>query len=77
MKSLKKTIAIATLIISIIIPFTAISQTGPPDPPGEHGSSEDQPPAGAPIGGGLFILLGFGAVYGGKKLYDIPKEKAE
>ncbi len=33
------------------------------------------PPAthGAPIGGGLFILLGLGAAYGGKKLYDKRK----
>ncbi len=73
MKSIKKYIALATLIISISIPLTAISQVGPPNPPGEHGSSGDQPGGNAPIGGGLFILLGFGAVYGGKKLYDIRK----
>lgn len=77
MKSLKKPIAIATIFLSIIFPFTAISQSGPPDPPGEHGNSGDQPPAGAPIGGGLFMLLGFGAIYGGKKMHDICKEKTE
>ena len=29
---------------------------------------------GAPIGGGLFILLGLGAAYGGKKLYQYKKQ---
>lgn len=32
---------------------------------------------GAPIGGGLFILLGLGAAYAGKKIYDFKKRKPE
>jgi len=39
-------------------------------PPSDHGG-------GAPIGGGLFILLGLGAVYGGKKWYNHRKETLE
>jgi len=31
----------------------------------------------APKGGGLLILLGMGAAYGGKKLYDLRKESIE
>ncbi len=38
-------------------------------PPPHHGSTGDQG-SGAPIGTGVVILLGLGAAYGGKKLYD-------
>ncbi len=48
----------------------------PPPPPSDHGETGNAP-AGAPIGGGLFILLGLGAAYGGKKLYDLRKESIE
>ncbi len=49
-----------------------------PPPPGSHGESADQAAGGgAPIGGGLFILLGLGAAYGGKKIYDVRKETLE
>ena len=50
-----------------------------PDPTSNHGSDGDPPLGnGAPIGGGLFILLGLGAAYGGvkiKKLYQLRKKK--
>jgi hypothetical protein len=49
----------------------------PPPPPQEHGSTSNQSGGGAPIGGGLFILLGLGAAYGGKKLYNMGKDKLE
>jgi len=55
---------------------TAFSQTAPP-PPGSHGLNTNQSGGGAPIGGGLFILLGLGAAYGGKKLYAHHKENPE
>ncbi len=37
------------------------------------------PPSGggAPIGGGLFILLGLGVAYAGKKIYDFKKREPE
>ena len=45
-----------------------------PPPPTDHGVTGDQVAGGsAPIGGGLFILLGLGAAYAGKKLYDHRK----
>jgi len=38
-----------------------------PDPPNQHGQSGDNAPGGgAPIGGGLLILLALGAGYGTK-----------
>ncbi len=47
----------------------------PPDPPGGHGSGSNQTGGNAPVGGGLFILLGLGAAYGGKKWYEQRKEE--
>lgn len=52
----------------------AFAQGGPPAPPGEvHGGTEDYPGGGAPLGGGLAIMLSLGAVYGGKKIYQYWK----
>jgi len=42
---------------------------GPPPPPGAHAQSGNQGPAGAPIDGGLGILLLFGAGYGARKYF--------
>ena len=44
-----------------------------PPPPSEHGAGGNQGPAGAPIDGGLGILLVMGAVYGGKKIIQSRK----
>ena len=74
MKFFIKYIAIIILITIISIPLTAISQGNPPPPPPGHGSSGNQTGGNAPIGGGLFILLGLGAVYGGRKVYKINQE---
>ena len=46
----------------------------PPDPPGEHGTDEDQPGGEAPIGAGTLLLIGLSAVYGGKKVYNLNKK---
>lgn len=47
-----------------------------PLPPEDgHGLEGDQPGGGAPIGSGIFILMGLGALYGGKKVYDLKKKK--
>lgn len=66
-------------VITLLLTTTnAFAQGAPPPPPsGSNGSSGNQPQASAPIGGGLFILLGLGAAYGGKKLYDLRKENLE
>ena len=76
MKNLKKALGITILcIIFGLFTITAFSQgPGAPPPPG-HGETENVPGGGAPIGGGLVILLALGAGYGAKKYYDIKKKK--
>lgn len=70
MKKFHKNILII-LIIFTVSSLEIMAQGEPPPPPGGHGQSDNQ---AAPIGGGLFILLGLGAAYGGKKIYDMQKE---
>lgn len=71
------------LIIAIItLSYQSFAQSPPPPPGGASGDENSDGNrngggGGAPIGGGLFILLGLGAVYGGKKVYDLRKEKLE
>ena len=48
----------------------------PPTVPGDHGHAGDVP-VGAPIDGGLFVLLILGAGYGAKKIYSLRKEKED
>ena len=74
----KNILFILSIVIITLIPFSAISQSSPPPPPSAHGESGNQSAGGgAPIGSGLFILLGLGAAHGGKKLYDMKKEELE
>lgn len=78
MKKIQKIIlAISLVLFTFSVQNSFADGTNPPDPPGEHGASTDQTGGSAPIGGGLFILLGLGAAYGGKKLYDNRKEALE
>jgi len=46
-------------------------------PPPYNGSSTNQTGGNAPIGGGLFILLGLGIIYESRKLYIVKKESVE
>jgi len=77
MKTLIKSIS-AFLIIALLTinPTATFAQNGdPPPPPGEHGENGNQVPGGgAPIGGGIGILLALGAAYGGKKVWNNTKE---
>jgi len=65
----------------ILIAFIAFCSTGlfaqPLPPPTSHGASGNQ--QGAPLDGGLSILLILGAAYGSKKLHmrKAGKEKSE
>lgn len=80
--TIKKIIVMFFLIVSPIL----ISNVLADDPPGPGqglpggggGSPVGQPGAqpvggGAPIDGGLSILLALGAIYGGKKIYSLKK----
>ena len=71
-------ILVIGLTLGFIIGFSAIGFTQPPPPPAGHGSSGDQSPGGtAPIGSGLVILLGLGAAYGGKKIFQAWRKVEE
>lgn len=74
---MKKTIFQLLLTLSLIF-FAGIifAQSPPlPPPPSEHGSDTNDTGGGAPIGGGIGILLTLGAAYGGKKIYKAWKDK--
>ena len=73
---MKKIIAPILFTFLVFFSFNGFSED-PPSPPPAHGENSNQPGGNAPIGGGLFILIGLGAAYGGKKIYDMNKEKLE
>ena len=67
-----------TLLVIFGLTFSLDLTAQPPPPPsGGHGQSGNQPGGDAPIGSGLFILIGLGAAYGGKQLYNSHKESIE
>ena len=70
-RSFKILIITAFMAIAPVIMFAQ-----QPPHPGDDGNPEGSgtevggnPPAGAPIGNGTFILLGLAAVYAGRKVY--------
>lgn len=77
---MKKLILIILLFSALSLgtqQISAQSQAAPP-PPSGHGTSTDQVSGGgAPIGSGLFILLGLAGLYGGIKVYQTRKKYAE
>ena len=75
---MKKLYKILIIILFAITTTTleVYAQAAPPPPP-SHDATGNEAGRGAPIGGGLFILLGLGSAYGGKKFYDSRKERME
>jgi hypothetical protein len=69
-----KWIAVIYLLILPVIHCQA-DGPGPPPPPGAHGQSGNQGPAGAPIDGGLGILIAMGGAYGARKLCRAKKNQ--
>lgn len=67
------------LLVALFVSFTMVaSADGPPPPPGNPatgGGGGD--PVGAPIDGGLGILLTLGIAYGGIKIFQALKAKQE
>jgi len=76
MNLLKKITLTILVIIGLTFSADIFAQVPPPPPPG-HGETGNQTGGNAPIGGGLFILIGLGAAYGSKKLYDLRKNQLE
>ena len=66
---------IKTLFIALLLSFgiSALAQAPPPPPGNPGGGGGGGGPVGAPIDGGLGILIAMGAVYGGRKYYQARK----
>ncbi len=68
------------LILLAIFALPIISLPDPPGPPGSGGGAGNgggPNPVGAPIDGGLGILIALGLGYGGKKLYNARQARRE
>jgi len=73
MKKLLKVLMVATFVCGSFSAFAP-----PPNPPPDPGSGGGGGgPVGAPIDGGLGILLAMGVAYGGRKFYQSRKSKKE
>ncbi len=74
MKNIKNTLRILIVLLFVSTAFNVSAQPPPPPSSGTNGDTNKLNGGGAPIGGGLFILLGLGAAYGGRKVYNLRKE---
>jgi len=77
---MKKIIITALFIISLSFTTSELAAQVPPPPSGHGGTGNapaDDPGGGAPIGGGLGVLLALGAAYGGRKVYRAWKDQQE
>ena len=68
---MKKLLAIVTILLFFTIPLISLADGPPPPPPGGTGGGGT--PVGAPIDGGLGILLALGLGYGAFKIYKLKK----
>jgi len=65
------------LMIGLTVYSPVMGQSGgdPPEPPGQHGETGNQPAGGgAPIGEGFLVLSLLGAGYGARKWYIAHKQ---
>ena len=80
MKKIKNTLKVLIVVMFVSFAYTVEAQPPPNPPGGSNGSTNSSGNSlggNAPIGGGLFILLGLGAAYGSRKLYNLNKEQPE
>jgi len=76
---MKKIVALVLILLGLFfcLATPSLKAQEPPPPPGGHGETGNQDPRGAPIDGGLGILLGLGAAYGGWRWYKGFKDKPD
>ncbi len=67
--SIIKTLRIIAILLLLGAGDIMYAQLPPPPPSGSETEQNKLGPTDAPIGGGLLILLGLGAAYGGVKFY--------
>jgi len=73
---MKKFIYTSLIAVFVSLSMAVLADPGPPPPPPDPGGGGGGGgPVGAPIDGGLGILLAMGAAYGGKKLYKARQDK--
>lgn len=70
---MKKAILIIAMLLVILVPVILTAQPFPPEPY-SSGTGTNPVGGGAPIGGGLLILLSLALGYGSKKIYDVRKK---
>ncbi len=76
MKKHNTILGMAIMVLFLLVAsLQGFSQNGdPPEPPGSHGQTGNQPVGGgAPIGSGLLVLAMMGAGYGAVKYYNRRK----
>jgi hypothetical protein len=71
---MKKVIQILAIVLVILVPVILTAQPLPYDPSIGGGEGFHPVGGGAPIGGGLIILLSLAIGYGSKKIYDARKK---
>jgi hypothetical protein len=71
---MKKAILIIAILLVILVPVILTAQPFPPEPYSGGTGANPVGGGGAPIGGGLIILLSLAIGYGTKKIYDIRKK---
>jgi len=69
---IKNTVKVIAVILLIAGSYSVSAQPSLPPTGSDGGGNQGNKLGGkAPIGGGLFMLLGLGAAYGGRKLYQL------
>jgi len=74
---MKKLFNVLLILMFFSLNVAALADGPPPPPPDPGTGGGGGGPVGAPIDGGLGILLAMGGVYGAKKLYQARKDKKE
>ena len=73
---MKKHLYFSLIACFVCLSMAVLADPGPPPPPPDPGGGGGGGgPVGAPIDGGLGILVAMGVAYGGRKFYQARKSK--